>query len=103
MKQSKLRRRRVIRYAVMYFGMFVVFVGLIVAPIVAGNKIPASITNQLSSTNLVQPVGLNNNDTEGHTQTGTGAADYTGFLATVTGASASASASASADSKIRLL
>lgn len=101
MKQSKLRRRRVIRYAILYFVMLVVFVGLIVAPIVAGDKIPASITNDLSSTNLMQPVNQNNNDTEGHTQTGTGAPGYSGALATMTG-SAAATASASGDSKLRL-
>merc|ERR1711981_265835 len=36
MKQSKLRKRRVWRYAVLYFVMLVVFIVLIVAPIVAG-------------------------------------------------------------------
>ncbi|ERS95454.1 1,3-beta-glucan synthase [Sporothrix schenckii 1099-18] len=99
MKQSKLRRRRVIRYAILYFVMFVIFVALIVAPIVAGDKIPSSITKQLNSTNLMQPDNQNNNDTEGHTQTGTGAPGYSGALATVTGSAAS---SASAGAKIRL-
>lgn len=34
-KQSKLRRKRVIRFSVLYFFLFVVFLGLVIAPIVA--------------------------------------------------------------------
>lgn len=80
MKQTKLRRRRVIRYAILYFVMLVVFVGLIAGPVVAGKKIPASVFNSLKSTNLVQPTGLSNDDTLGTQLTGTGFASYTGIL-----------------------
>ena len=102
MKQSKLRRRRVIRYAILYFTLLVIFVALIVAPIVAGDKIPSSLTGQLNSTNLMQPAHQNNNDTRGHTQTGTGASDYSGVLASITGGTADATASATGGAKIRL-
>lgn len=80
MKQSKLRRRRVWRYALLYFTLLVVFLALIVGPIVAGSKIKdftKNVQDSLSSTgplsNLFQPVGLNNNDTRGTNHTGTGA------------------------------
>ncbi len=76
MKQSRLRRKRVFRYAVLYFVMLIVFVGLIVGPLVAGKKIPASVTRSLDSTNLIQPTGLDNNDTLGFLQTGTGRRGY---------------------------
>ena len=55
MKQSKLRRRRVIRFAILYFIMLALFVGLIVGPIVAKDKIPPSLTN-LVPMNLLQPL-----------------------------------------------
>jgi 1,3-beta-glucan synthase len=78
-KQSKLRRKRVFRYATLYFVMLVVFVALIVGPIVAGKQIPKSAFDSLSKYYLVQPTGLNNDDTVGSSQTGTGATDYTGW------------------------
>jgi len=71
LKQTKLRRRRVIRYSILYFTMLVVFVALIAGPLVAGKFIP-----DMSSSipmDLLQPTGLNNNDTTGK-QTGTAAA-----------------------------
>jgi 1,3-beta-glucan synthase len=102
MKQSKLRKRRVWRYAVLYFVMLVVFLALIVGPIVAQSEITkaaVSLTKNPSSTMyLFQPVGLNNNDTEGRNETGTGAASY---LATATGGStASSSAAATGGAKM---
>ena len=66
LKQSKLRKRRVIRFAMLYFIMFIIFIALIVGPIVAGKfmgKLP-SIPMQ-----LLQPTGQNNNDTSS-SQTG---------------------------------
>ncbi|KXX82404.1 hypothetical protein MMYC01_201347 [Madurella mycetomatis] len=78
MKQTKLRRRRVIRYAVLYFVMLVVFLALIVGPIVAGRYVPASLFDPLADTGLVQPTDLDNNDTRGRTPTGTRATDYSG-------------------------
>jgi 1,3-beta-glucan synthase len=100
MKQSKLRKRRVWRYAVLYFVMLVVFVGLIVGPIVAGTQITngtSSIFKNPSSTMyLLQPVGLNNNDTRGTNETGTGAPGRAG----ATGASTSSGSAATG--KVRL-
>jgi len=74
MKQSKLRKRRVWRYAILYFVLLVLFLALLVGPIVAGSKIvSASLTDKIPM-ELYQPVGLNNNDTRGTNETGTGAA-----------------------------
>lgn len=75
MKQSKLRRRRVIRYATLYFVMFVVFIGMIVGPSVAGTKVPAlsdlgKQIPEVAGLRLVQPNNQNNNDTRGTTETG---------------------------------
>lgn len=57
-----------IRFAMLYFFMLVVFVALIVGPAVARRfvSIPKGIPM-----NLLQPTGQNNNDTLGRTQTGT--------------------------------
>lgn len=40
MKQSKLRKRRVWRFAIMYFTLFVVFLALAIAPVLGGSKVP---------------------------------------------------------------
>lgn len=100
LKQSKLRRKRVFRYAVLYFALLILFLILIVGPSIAGKYVPSSVTSSLSSLNLVQPTGQDNNDTIGTTQTGTGAASYSGALQTMTSSSASSSSTAAA--KIRL-
>lgn len=60
MKQTKLRKRRVIRYAILYFVLLVVFLALIVGPIVAGKQIKLSLTLPME---LLQPTGYSNNDT----------------------------------------
>jgi 1,3-beta-glucan synthase len=77
MKQSKLRKRRVWRYAVLYFLLLVVFLALVVGPIVAATNITSGtssiFSNPKNTLYLLQPVGLNNNDTQGTNQTGTGA------------------------------
>ncbi|OBT68962.1 1,3-beta-glucan synthase [Pseudogymnoascus sp. 23342-1-I1] len=39
MKQSKLRKRRVWRFAVMYFSLFVLFLALAIAPVLGGRQI----------------------------------------------------------------
>ena len=75
MKQSKLRRRRVIRFAIVYFVLLVLFVALIAGPVFA-NKIfkgknPLADIGPLKSLNLVQPL-LPNNNTNGTSATGTG-------------------------------
>lgn len=64
MKQTKLRRKRVIRYAILYFVLLVVFVALLVAPTVAGPMIgDGAFPKALSDMHLVQPNNQNNNDT----------------------------------------
>lgn len=61
LKQSKLRKRRVIRFAMLYFTMFIIFLLMIVGPIVASKF----MSNDFSGIpmNLLQPTGQNNNDT----------------------------------------
>jgi 1,3-beta-glucan synthase len=84
MKQSKLRRRRVIRYAILYFVLLVVFVALIAAPAVIGDKILPSLKKPLADLagfNLLQPNDLDKDDTWGSSVTGTGIDGYTGYLA----------------------
>ncbi len=97
MKQTKLRRRRVVRYAILYFVLLVVILALIVAPAVAGKYIPDSVMNIDMLTNtikLMQPIDKDNDDTQGHKLTGTGAHPYTGVLASFLSSSARAAASA---------
>lgn len=60
LKQSKLRKRRVIRFAILYFVMLIIFVALIAGPIVAGRFFKTLPSIPLD---LLQPTGLNNNDT----------------------------------------
>jgi 1,3-beta-glucan synthase len=93
MKQTKLRRRRVIRYAILYFVMLVVFLALLVGPVVAGRYVPASVFKPLNDLNmgLVQPE-FPRNDTHGRTATGTGAKSYTGVMASELSAKATATA-----------
>ncbi|KAF2738311.1 hypothetical protein EJ04DRAFT_62231 [Polyplosphaeria fusca] len=67
LKQTKLRKRRVIRYAILYFVILVVFVALLAGPIVAGKYLPKMTSIPMD---LLQPTGLNNNDTK-TTPTGT--------------------------------
>jgi 1,3-beta-glucan synthase len=81
MKQSKLRRRRVIRFAITYYLMLVLFVGLIVGPSVAGNMVPLkSLEDAMGGLpfRLVQPQNQDNDNTNGTSATGTGHPDYTG-------------------------
>ncbi|KAK5662606.1 hypothetical protein OQA88_8520 [Cercophora sp. LCS_1] len=94
MKQSKLRRRRVFRYAVLYFALFVVFLGMIIGPIFAKDAIPSSLKEMdlPGQLRLFQPVGLDNDNTDGREPTGTGRVGYSGaFKPTSTTASSSKS------------
>jgi 1,3-beta-glucan synthase len=83
MKQSKLRRRRVIRYAILYFVLLVVFVGLIAGP-VAYRKVVSEATlkgwyNSLNISKnmpLMQPNFLNNANTHASSETGTANPTY---------------------------
>lgn len=79
MKQSKLRRRRVIRFAILYYVMLVVFLALIVGPAVAGKNIPTDmIKDQLKGLpfELFQPNGQNRDNTNSTMLTGTGHPTY---------------------------
>lgn len=78
MKQTKLRRRRVIRYAILYFVMLVIFAALIAGPLVAGKFIPKSLWDSMNIMDLLQPTGLDHDDTRGNTPTGTKAPGYSG-------------------------
>ncbi|KAL8936866.1 MAG: hypothetical protein Q9216_004709 [Gyalolechia sp. 2 TL-2023] len=78
-KQSKLRKRRVIRFATLYFLMLIIFVALLAGPLVVARL---KITLPDIPMQLLQPTGLNNNDTSmdptgrvlrGGSGTGTGA------------------------------
>ncbi|KAI1491749.1 family 48 glycosyltransferase [Biscogniauxia mediterranea] len=106
MKQSKLRRRRVIRYAILYFTLLVLFVGLIVGPVIAGKYIPESLSKNLSSSlsyRLFQPINQTHDDTRGHNETGTGSPGYSGpGLASMTTTGAAAKTTSSND-KLRFL
>jgi 1,3-beta-glucan synthase len=62
MKQTKLRKRRVIRYAILYFFLLIVFLCLIVGPIVAGKFLKLDIGNSIPM-QIMQPTGYSNNDT----------------------------------------
>jgi 1,3-beta-glucan synthase len=57
----------VIRYAILYFVILIVFIALIAGPIVAGRFLKLNMDIPMD---LLQPVGLNNNDTKA-TPTGT--------------------------------
>ncbi|KAF2664339.1 1,3-beta-glucan synthase [Microthyrium microscopicum] len=63
LKQTKLRKRRVIRYSILYFALFVFFLVLIVGPIIAGPKLPTIDLPSGILGDLIQPHGLNHNDT----------------------------------------
>jgi len=92
LKQSKLRRRRTIRYAILYFTLFILFIVLIVAPMVAGKFIGDLPVTTLPM-NLMQPTNLKNNDTTSQT-TGTAVAGATDAAASSGGSSAESSAAA---------
>ncbi|KAI9852541.1 MAG: 1,3-beta-D-glucan synthase [Thelocarpon superellum] len=93
LKQSKLRKRRVIRFAILYFLMLVLFLALIVGPIVAGRFVP-KISLPMK---LAQPTGQNNNDTS-NSQTGT-ALNGAGAGTATTGSPGSAAATKAAQPK----
>ncbi|KIN00973.1 glycosyltransferase family 48 protein [Oidiodendron maius Zn] len=93
LKQSKLRKRRVWRYAVLYFALLILFIALLVGPIVAGSKILTPSLESKIPMQLFQPINQNNNDTRNFTETGTGALS--------SGAAASATNTASLN-KVRL-
>lgn len=74
LKQTKLRKRRVVRYAILYFCMFVLFFALIVGPAIAAKYgVFNGVGDPASSLHLLQPTNWYNNDTRGRTPTGAGA------------------------------
>ncbi|TGO12077.1 hypothetical protein BTUL_0095g00350 [Botrytis tulipae] len=95
LKQSKLRKRRVWRYAVIYFALFIVFLALLIGPLIAGKMILSDSLTSKIPFNLYQPTGQDNNDTQGYNQTGTG-------CVTCSGASATATSSSTTAAKVRL-
>lgn len=108
MKQSKLRRRRVIRYSILFFIMVIVLIGMVVGPAVIGDKILPAVKptlDKLKSFRLLQPNDLNNNNTNGTSQTGTGRPGYTGPGAPDHSAAASSSSDSSNifTNKVRLI
>lgn len=82
MKQSKLRRRRVFRFAVLYFVLFIVFMGLMIAPVFVGEKLLSKdITDKAGDVfgmNLYQPNGQDNDDTNFEEPTGIKSPNYSG-------------------------
>ncbi|KAI9804145.1 MAG: hypothetical protein M1825_001547 [Sarcosagium campestre] len=92
LKQSKLRKRRVIRFAILYFIMLFVFVALLAGPVIAGPKIGNIGGNPMD---LVQPNKASNNDTS---SAHTGTAANSGAAATATDSGDSEDAAASTDS-----
>lgn len=75
-----------IRYAILYFVMLIIFVALIVGPIVASKFLTSMPSIPMQ---LLQPTGLNHNDTS-DTQTGTGAVGGAAGTAAATSAAATA-------------
>ncbi|RVX67099.1 1,3-beta-glucan synthase component FKS1 [Exophiala mesophila] len=59
-KQSRLRKRRVIRYAILYFLLLILFLVLIVGPVIIRRFYVVEVDIPL---NLAQPTNQNNNDT----------------------------------------
>jgi len=69
LKQSKLRKRRVVRYAILYFIMLIVFLLIIIGPLVASSH-AGGLINELNTLSkglkgmvLIQPNNDFNNDT----------------------------------------
>ena len=98
LKQSRLRKRRVIRFAIMYFFMLVIFLALLIGPIVAGKFINTkSIKLPMQ---LLQPTGQNNNDTNGMI---TGPRiNAAGGAATAKGSAAATSAASAASTSLNI-
>lgn len=98
LKQSKLRRRRVIRYAILYFTILIVFVALLAGPTVGGKYISKDTLNDLDSKMPIEGLFQPNNgdlmnNTKNRTETGTGAPGYSGVaLKTMTKSAADSEA-----------
>jgi len=86
LKQSRLRKRRVIRFAILYFAMFILFIVLVIGPVIVRNFITLNLTIPLE---LMQPTGQDNNDTSA---SATGSSLIPGAAAASGGAAAGGSA-----------
>lgn len=87
-----------IRFAILYFAMVVLFVALIAGPIVAGKSIPKSLTSKIPM-DLLQPTGQDNDNTRNDTVTGTAAKTYHGVAST----SSTSSKSTATSNKFRFV
>lgn len=100
LKQTKLRKRRVVRYSILYFSLFVLFMVLLIAPAVIGNLGLLQDTFESmygeSFMYLMQPNNWNNNDTTS-SKTGSGLPNQAAQTA------AGSRASSSADSRRAML
>ena len=110
MKQSKLRRRRVVRFAILYFVLLAVFIGLIAGPILASKRISKATLQSLGKSasiggkfRLMQPNGQGNDNTNGTLATGTGRTGYSGALTRSTTSGGYQPTASSGNNKIKLL
>lgn len=110
MKQSKLRRRRVTRFAILYFVLLAVFIGLVAGPIVAGKQIPKAMLQSLGKSasmggkfRLMQPNGQDNDNTNGTLATGTDRTGYSGAFTKSTTSGGSQPRASSGNNKMKLL
>ena len=62
MKQTQLRKRRVVRFAIVYFSLLILFIVLLAAPLVI-RRLHVFNPTSLGLMDLVQPLDSNNNDT----------------------------------------
>lgn len=63
LKQTKLRKRRVIRFAILYFTMLLLFLILLVVPLVLRDMGMHPLKNVDIPLGLLQPLDKNNNNT----------------------------------------
>lgn len=62
-KQSRLRKRRVIRYATLYFVLLIAFILLFCGPVIVAKFVDLNSMGLSIPFELMQPTGQNNNDT----------------------------------------
>ncbi|RDW94034.1 1,3-beta-glucan synthase [Aspergillus mulundensis] len=63
LKQSKLRKRRVVRFAILYFAMLILFLVLVIAPLIVRNMDMNIDLGTGILSELLQPIDKDNNDT----------------------------------------
>lgn len=83
-KQSRLRKRRVIRFAVLYFILLISFVLLFFGPIIVANYVNLGTLGKSIPLDLMQPTGQDNNDTFSSV-TGSALGNFGGDAAAATG------------------